>query len=464
MLFSDYKPTIIEVKALKEKIKNINVRQSVKQLMAMLKKTIRSVRHFFKKLREPDDSITQSRTLTNSDMEYMNDLQAALINQKTSASRVLLYLISAILVIALIWAKFTRVEEVTVGEGTVIPAQREQNIQSLEGGILAKLLVHEGDIVDRGTVLARIDPTRADTAYQEVVSKIISLKATISRLRAEAYDLPLNFSKDVQAYPSVIQDETQAYRSQYQALNQSVASLEKSLKLANDEIKLSEPLMRKGLISEVELLRMKRQANEFTLQITERKNKFRSDANADLIKMETDLAQTQAQVIGRKDIVARTTIISPVHGTINNIKVTTVGGVIPQGGDIMSVIPLEDKLLVEARIKPADVAFLHPGLPAMVKITAYDYSIFGGLPGRVQSISADTIKDDKVMQSTSNGKDTAYYRVYIRTDKSVLHVKNKQFPIIPGMIATVEIRTGEKSILDYLLKPVLKAREAFRER
>ena len=449
---------------MKEKIKNINVRQSVKQLMAMLKKTIRSVRHFFKKLREPDDSITQSRTLTNSDMEYMNDLQAALINQKTSASRVLLYLISAILVIALIWAKFTRVEEVTVGEGTVIPAQREQNIQSLEGGILAKLLVHEGDIVDRGTVLARIDPTRADTAYQEVVSKIISLKATISRLRAEAYDLPLNFSKDVQAYPSVIQDETQAYRSQYQALNQSVASLEKSLKLANDEIKLSEPLMRKGLISEVELLRMKRQANEFTLQITERKNKFRSDANADLIKMETDLAQTQAQVIGRKDIVARTTIISPVHGTINNIKVTTVGGVIPQGGDIMSVIPLEDKLLVEARIKPADVAFLHPGLPAMVKITAYDYSIFGGLPGRVQSISADTIKDDKVMQSTSNGKDTAYYRVYIRTDKSVLHVKNKQFPIIPGMIATVEIRTGEKSILDYLLKPVLKAREAFRER
>ncbi|MBT0717238.1 HlyD family type I secretion periplasmic adaptor subunit [Rosenbergiella epipactidis] len=389
-------------------------------------------------------------------------MQAALIIQKTPVSLILLYLIAAIIIVTLVWAKFTQVEEVTVGEGTVIPVQREQIIQSLEGGILSQLLVREGDIVDIGTVLAKIDPTRADTSYKEGISKIIGLKGMIARLRAEAFNIPLVFPDDVKAFPEVIHNETQAYLAQKQTLDEGVSSLRKSYNLAQDEINLSEPLMKKGLISEVELLRMRRQANDFTLQITERQNKFRSDANADLNKMETELAQTQAQVEGREDIVKRTTVLSPVHGTINNIKVTTVGGVIPQGGEIMSVIPLEDQLLVEAKIKPADVAFLHPGQPAMVKITAYDYSIYGGLKGKVQNISADTIKDDK--PTRQGERDTTYYRVYIRTDKSELRVKNKVFPIIPGMIASVEIRTGEKTILSYLLKPVLKAREAFRER
>lgn len=400
--------------------------------------------------------------LSSHEVAYLNDMQAALIIQKTPVSLILLCLIAFIVAVTLIWAKLTRVEEVTVGEGTVIPAQREQIIQSLEGGILSQLLVHEGDIVDPGTILAKIDPTRADTAYQEGVSKIIGLKGMISRLRAQAYNTTLEFPPDVQAYPEVVHNETQAYLAQKQTLEQSVNSLKRSFNLAEDEIRLSEPLMRKGLISEVELLRMKRQANDFTLQIAERQNKFRSDANSDLNKMETELAQTEAQVAGRKDIVQRTVVVSPVHGTINNIKVTTVGGVISQGGEIMSVIPLEDQLLVEAKIKPADVAFLHPGQPAMVKITAYDYSIYGGLKGHVQNISADTIKDEK--QTRQSGKDETYYRVYIRTNKSELQVKDRVFPIIPGMIATVEVRTGEKSILDYLLKPVLKAREAFRER
>lgn len=408
------------------------------------------------------DNQPEDKQLSAHELEFINDMQAALIIQKTPVSLILLYLIAAIIIVTLVWAKFTQVEEVTVGEGTVIPVQREQIIQSLEGGILSQLLVREGDIVDTGTVLAKIDPTRADTSYKEGISKIIGLKGMIARLRAEAFNIPLAFPDDVKAFPEVIHNETQAYLAQKQTLDEGVSSLRKSYNLAQDEINLSEPLMRKGLISEVELLRMRRQANDFTLQITERQNKFRSDANADLNKMETELAQTQAQVEGREDIVKRTTVLSPVHGTINNIKVTTVGGVIPQGGEIMSVIPLEDQLLVEAKIKPADVAFLHPGQPATVKITAYDYSIYGGLKGKVQNISADTIKDDK--PTRQGERDTTYYRVYIRTDKSELRVKNKVFPIIPGMIASVEIRTGEKTILSYLLKPVLKAREAFRER
>nr|WP_230514074.1 HlyD family type I secretion periplasmic adaptor subunit [Limnobaculum parvum] len=392
----------------------------------------------------------------------MRDLQEALIEQKTPFSMVMLYLIAAVLVIAIIWAKFARVEEVTLGEGRIIPASREQVIQSLEGGILEELNVHEGDIVEKGQILLKIDPTRVGAVYREGVSKVIGLKASIARLRSEAYGVPLEFPADVKAVPSVVNDETQAYNARRQTLDESVKTLKTSLQLAQSEINLSEPLMKKGLMSEVELLRMRRQANEFSLQIAERQNRFRSEANAELNKFESELAQTVQNVAAREDVMNRTTIVAPVRGTVNNIKVTTVGGVIQQGAEIMAIIPLEDQLLVEAKIKPSDVAFLHPGLRATVKITAYDYSIYGGLSGTLEHISPDTLKDEDKMRQ-GRGEST-YYRVLVRTDKAALTAKDKVFPIMPGMIATVEIRTGEKTILDYILKPVLKAREAFRER
>ncbi|MBK5075203.1 HlyD family type I secretion periplasmic adaptor subunit [Budviciaceae bacterium CWB-B4] len=392
----------------------------------------------------------------------MRDLQEALIEQKTPFSLIMLYLIGAILIIAIVWAKFARVEEITLGEGRIIPASREQIIQSLEGGILEELNVREGDIVEKGQVLLKIDPTRAGAVYREGVSKVIGLKGTITRLRAEAYGTPLVFPADVMAVPSVVKDETQAYSARKQTLDESVKTLQTSLKLAEDEINLSEPLMQKGLMSEVELLRMRRQANEFRLQIAERQNRFRSEANAELNKFESELAQSVENVAAREDVMNRTTLVAPVRGTVNNIKVTTVGGVIQQGGEIMAIIPLEDQLLVEAKIKPSDVAFLHPGLKATVKITAYDYAIYGGLSGTLEHISADTLKDEDKMRQGRG--DTTYYRVLVRTDKAALTAKDKVFPIMPGMIATVEIRTGEKTILDYILKPVLKAREAFRER
>ncbi|MBK5143710.1 HlyD family type I secretion periplasmic adaptor subunit [Budviciaceae bacterium BWR-B9] len=405
---------------------------------------------------------TPTGKVKSSDLPFMRDLQEALIEQKTPFSLIMLYLIGAILIIAIVWAKFARVEEITLGEGRIIPASREQIIQSLEGGILEELNVREGDIVEKGQVLLKIDPTRAGAVYREGVSKVIGLKGTITRLRAEAYGTPLVFPADVMAVPSVVKDETQAYSARKQTLDESVKTLQISLKLAEDEINLSEPLMQKGLMSEVELLRMRRQANEFRLQIAERQNKFRSEANAELNKFESELAQSVENVAAREDVMNRTTIVAPVRGTVNNIKVTTVGGVIQQGGEIMAIIPLEDQLLVEAKIKPSDVAFLHPGLKATVKITAYDYAIYGGLSGTLEHISADTLKDEDKMRQGRG--DTTYYRVLVRTDKAALTAKDKVFPIMPGMIATVEIRTGEKTILDYILKPVLKAREAFRER
>ncbi|KVP33123.1 hemolysin secretion protein D [Burkholderia ubonensis] len=405
---------------------------------------------------------TKRPTLKSGDAAFMNDVKESLLTQSTPGSMAVLYLIAAVFSGGLVWAHFARVEEITHGEATVISKSREQVIQSLEGGILEELGVREGDVVKKGQILAKIDPTRAETSYRETWSKAIGLKATIARLRAEAYGQPLVFPGDVREVQAIVKQETLAYDARKRALNDSVSSLERSHALSEKEIGLAEPLAAKGLVSEVELLRMRRQANEIRSQIVERRNKFQADANSELIKLELELAQTSETLVGRADVLQRTTVVAPVYGTVKNVRVNTIGGVIQPGEHIMEIVPLEDQLLVETRIKPSDVAFLRPGQPATVKITAYDFGIYGGLKGEVQHISPDTLKDDQ--KAAAGRPDSTYYRVLVLTDSSALKAGNKTLPILPGMIASVDIRTGEKTILDYLLKPVLKAREAFRER
>ncbi|WP_368388981.1 HlyD family type I secretion periplasmic adaptor subunit [Pseudomonas sp. HS6] len=392
----------------------------------------------------------------------MNDIQESLLTQTTPGSRLILHLIAAVLIGGLVWAYFARVEEITLGEAKIISKSREQIIQSLEGGILAEMNVREGDIVEKGQVLLKIDPTRAQASYREALSKVIGLKASITRLRAEAYQQPLEFEEMVKADQAVVQQETQAYNARKRALNESVSALERSYALSSREIQLAEPLAAKGLISEVEILRMRRQANEIKSQIVERYNRYQAEASAELAKFELELSQTSENLVGRADVVERTTVTAPVRGTVKNVRVNTRGGVIQPGEHILEIVPLEDQLLVEGKIRPADVAFLRPGLPATVKITAYDYSIYGGLKGQVEHISPDTLKDDQ--KAAAGRPDDTYYRVLVLTEKSALEAGGKVLPIIPGMVASVEIRTGEKTILSYLLKPVLKAREAFRER
>jgi adhesin transport system membrane fusion protein len=417
----------------------------------------------------PEKAVTKSVTpyakevarLRDNDISYVSDLQAALISQKTTASTIVLLLIAAVFTGTIVWAHFARVEEITRGEGKVIPSSREQVIQSLEGGILEQMNVKEGDVVEAGQVLLKIDPTRANASYREAQSKSLALKGQLARLRSEAYGQPLVFPDDVKAVHSIVEAETEAYNARKHALEDGVAGLQKSLSLAQGELTVSERLAKQGLISDVEILRMRRQANEFNLQISERRNKYRSDANAELTRVESELAQSVENAAGREDVMKRTTLTAPLKGIVKNVRVTTIGGVIRQGDDIMEIVPLEDRLLVEARILTADVAFLRPGLPATVKISAYDYAIYGGLTGKVELISPDTIKDE---EKTRQGRPDSYYRVLIRTDEAELIKGDKRFPIIPGMTAIAEIRTGEKTILDYLLKPALKAREAFRER
>ncbi|MDY0927305.1 HlyD family type I secretion periplasmic adaptor subunit [Pantoea trifolii] len=397
------------------------------------------------------------------DADFMNDIQSSLLSQRTPGSRLVLWIVLAVLVGGLTWAHFARVEEITKGEAKIISKSREQIIQSLEGGILAEMNVREGEEVQRGQILLKIDPTRAQASYREALSKVVGLKATIARLRAEAYNQPLKFEDEqVAKDQTVIQQETRAYQARKRALDDSVSALQRSYELSMREIRLAEPLASRGLLSEVELLRMRRQANEIQSQIVERRNRYQADANSELNKLELELSQTSENLIGRADVMERTTITAPVKGTVKNIRFNTIGGVIQPGEHILEIVPLEDQLLVEAKIRPSDVAFLHPGLPATVKITAYDYAIYGGLKGQVEFISPDTLKDDA--KAAAGRPDDTYYRVMVLTETSTLNAGGKALPIIPGMIASVEIRTGEKTILDYLLKPVMKAREAFRER
>jgi adhesin transport system membrane fusion protein len=392
---------------------------------------------------------------------YMNDLRESLLAQSIPGTLVMLYLVAAVMIAGVVWAKFAKVEEVTQGQGKVVPVRKEQLIQSLEGGILADMRVKEGDVVEKGQVLLNIDPKRADSSYAEGRSKWIGLVARVARLRAEANHTPLVFPSDAQKDTAVMLSETQAYQARRRSLDDSVASLQKSYTLAMDEINMTEPLAGRGLISETEILRMKRSANDLQSQIVDRRNKFQADANDELSRLELELSQTKENLAGRADVLERTTLTAPVKGTIKDIRVTTIGGVIQPGAQIMSIVPYADQLIVEAHIKPQDVAFIHRGLPAMVKISAYDFGIYGGLKGHVIDVSPDTLVDEKAVAGKG---DAIYYRVQVLTDKSELVAAGKHLPIIPGMTGNVEIRTGEKTVLSYLLKPIFKSREAFRER
>lgn len=369
-----------------------------------------------------------------------------------------IWIIGIGLLILLLWAGLFQLEEVSTGTGKVIPSSKEQVIQSLDGGILTKLDVQEGDIVEKGQVLAQLDPTRFESNVGESQSLLISAQATAARLRAEVNGTPLVFPDEVKKDPKLVQEETALYNSRRENLEQSISGLKLALQLVQQELTMTEPLVAKGAASEVEVLRLKREANDLQNKINDARNQYYVKSREELSKANTDTEQQMQIVRGRTDTLNRTTFKAPVRGVVKEIAVNTQGGVIPQNGKLMTIVPLDEQLLIEARISPRDIAFIHPGQEALVKITAYDYSIYGGLKGKVTVISPDTIRDE-VKQ------DQFYYRVYIRTDSDKLYNKEgKSFSITPGMVATVDIRTGEKTVLDYLLKPFNKAKEALRER
>ncbi|WP_312214086.1 HlyD family efflux transporter periplasmic adaptor subunit [Pseudescherichia sp.] len=369
-----------------------------------------------------------------------------------------IWLALAGLLIFVVWAWWAILDEVTVGTGKITPSSHAQVIESLDGGIVSAMLVREGDIVERGQMLARLDPTRFQSNYGESAARVRALRASSERLRSELTGEPLRFSEESMREPDLVARERQLYESRRRNLNETVANLKKTYQLVMSELRMTQPLVAKGAASEVEVIRLQRQATELQGKIDEARNQFAVRAREEQVKTNADLdAQIQA-MSGKADQVDRATLFSPVRGIVKDIQVTTVGGVLQPGGKLMEIVPLEDQLLVETRINPRDIAYIRPGLPATVKVTAYDSSIYGNLTGQVEVVSPDTLQDEV-------RRDQFYYRVYVRTKSAELQNKSGQrFPILPGMVANVEIKTGQKSVMDYLIKPLNKVNEALRER
>jgi multidrug efflux pump subunit AcrA (membrane-fusion protein) len=370
--------------------------------------------------------------------------------------------VSVLLLISLlsliIWSRHAQIEQITKGVGEVVPSSRVQIIQSLEGGILSELKIKEGMVVEQGALLVVIDPTRAESSFSEMNKRRLALLASVTRLQAESQGKEPKFPPELIDDKDLLDSERATYSSRQRALQESVASLQRSVGLIADELKITEPMVKRGLVPEVEALRLRRQLNETRLQLTDRINRFRADASTELLKIQSELAQVEEVTGARRDLMERTTLKAPLRGTVKNIRINTVGGVIQPGADIMEIVPLDGGLRIEAKVSPADVAFLYPGIRAVVKLTAYDYVQYGVLEGEVESVSPDTMREDK------RSNEQPFYRVVVRTPVETLSKGGKQLPVLPGMQATVDIVTGQRTVWQYFMKPLLRVQEAFREK
>ncbi len=457
----------------------------------------------------------RSKSISQEELKYVDDINAALLLASPKKPRFVLYLVVIIITTAIIWAAFAEIDEVTVGNGKVIPSQQIQVIQNLEGGILKEIAVTEGQLVELGEKLLSIDSTQFLSEYREQATQQNSLRARTHRLKTEIEQVKVmsleelkifideNNSLPISSFDDtipleIIEQQRSVYKERLRGLldrttildqqmnqkkanleelNSKVKFLERSYELVKKEIAITVPLARNGVVSEVEVIKLQRSSNEVRGELEGAKilipklqseifesankrkeifSKFRNEAQEELAETQDKLNSIDEVMVSLQDRLERTTVVSPVHGTIKMININTVGGVIQPGMDLLEIVPIEDSLVVEAKVDPKDIAFLRPGLDAIIKLSAYDFAIYGGLKGKVEHISADTIKDEK---------DESYYYIKVRTDETYLDKNNKPLPIIPGMTASVDVITGKKTVLDYLLKPIVRAKHiAMREK
>jgi adhesin transport system membrane fusion protein len=423
--------------------------------------------------------------------DFVADADYFIIQQEPLRARVLVQSVGVVFVLAVMWAAVAQVDEITRGEGKVVPTRQLQVLQSLDGGIVSEINVREGQVVDVGQVLVRVDPTRFESSVRESRSQYLSLLSKAARLRALAY--AQSFEPPVEAVREAPQMVVEARRlfetasseieAQVSIVRQQLAQKQQELieararqsqasqayELTAKELAVTKPLIGVGAVSEVELLRLERDVSRFrgerdmavaqiarsqaaigesTRKIQEVELNARNEARKDLAETQAKLDAVSEGSVGLSDKVKQSFLRSPVHGTVKRILVNTVGGVVQPGRDVIEVVPLDDALLLEAKVMPKDIAFLRPGQPALIKFTAYDFAIYGGLEATLEHVAADSVTDDR---------GNTFYTVRVRSNKTKL---GENLPIIPGMVAQVDIITGQKSILSYLLKPVLKAKQA----
>ncbi|WP_018749590.1 HlyD family type I secretion periplasmic adaptor subunit [Chitiniphilus shinanonensis] len=424
------------------------------------------------------------------DIDFVSEADWAIVEQNPRGARILVWLTACSLLALLLWASLAKVDEVTRGEGKVIPSSQVQIVQSLDGGIVQKILVREGQQVTAGQLLLRIDPTRFVSSLNENQAQSLSLKAKAARLSALASGKPFQLPEEVvKAAPDLASQEELLYRSRVAELDASLGvarqqlsqrsqemnevrarrdQAAQSLVLTQRELDATRPLLKSGAVSDVDVLRLERdvaryrgerdaaaaQLPRIQASIAEASRKmqevelaFRNQASAELSETMGKLASLSEGRVALADRVKLSEVRSPVRGTVKQLLVNTEGGVVQPGKELVQIVPTDDALLLEARILPRDIAFLHPGQKALVKFTAYDFATYGGLDATLEQISADTVTDEK---------GNAFYLVKVRTKTAFLGDEKR--PIIPGMVAEVDILTGKKTILTYLLKPVLRAK------
>ena len=363
----------------------------------------------------------------------------------------LIIMVALLTVVVLVtWAAFAKIDQVTRAKATVIASARTQEIQAAEGGVLTELMVKEGDEVKRGQLLLVLEEERAQAAVDNSASKVAALEAKITRLSAEMFDKPLAFSDSVKKYPEYVLNQTELYNRRRQAIRQDVASLESMLRLAKQELSLNEPLLEHGDVSQAEIIKLRRQVADIEAQISNKRNKYFEEAQAELTKAQEDLQAEQEQLRERAQVLEEKRLYAPTDGKVNNIEVTTIGGVVKPGDIIMQILPTSSDLVVEAKVSPVDIAYVKEGQNASVKLDAYDYSIFGAMNGEVIYISPDTL-----MERTERGEEP-YYRVQIRIAGAQFAGRADEIVVRPGMTASVDIKAMERTVLSYLTKPITK--------
>lgn len=362
--------------------------------------------------------------------------------------------------ILLAWAWWAEIDQITRAPGQVIASAKTQIVQAPDGGVLEKLLVREGDKVTKGQVLAVLERSRVQAAVNDSQAKVAALKITLARLQAEVYGRPLKFDPALKQYSEYIQNQTDLYRQRQRALSEEVAALSSSLSLSKDELAMNMPLLAAGDVSKADILRLQRQVTEIQGQITNRRNKYFQDGQTEMTKAQEELRTQEEALSDKSQLLEHTEMTAPANGIVKNIRLNTEGGVLRAGEELMTIFPTESALIVEAKVKPADVAFIKVGLPATVKLDAYDYSIFGSMRGTVSYISADSLSED------TRAGEQIYFRVHVKIDSHEFKGKNaEKVDVRPGLTATIEMKTGERNVLSYLTKPIFKSfGEAMRER
>ncbi|WP_114765493.1 HlyD family type I secretion periplasmic adaptor subunit [Vibrio rhodolitus] len=449
--------------------------------------------------------------LNSDELDYVDDKTAALLLNTPSSARIMLWLMLLFFVIAIAWASWAQIDKVTVGQGKVVPSSQVQVIQNLEGGLVKEILVHEGELVQKGQQLLLIDDTRFRSDFREREQQVANLTANVIQLSASLASIQIdedfdnsNWQKNVQLdydklfypedfeqkRPRLVARQKAEYRQDLNELRNQISLIDQQVKqkqqdlieiqarvrnlresynFARKELDITKPLADEGVVPRIELLKLQRQVNDTRREMTSSElkvpvlrsaikeamlsridaaQKFRSAQQEKLNDAQDRLSAMSESTVGLQDRVNRTIVVSPVTGTVKTLNINTVGGVIQPGMDIVEIVPSEDTLLVEAKIAPQDIAFLRPELPAIVKFSAYDFTKYGGLEGTLEHISADTTTDEE---------GNSFYLVRVRTNETSLN-KDASLPIIPGMTASVDIITGKRTVMDYLLKPILSAK------